>query len=166
MSTWWTLTPSPVDDLLLTTDGKALTRVFFSPHKGIATSERLGAEWVRDDGHPVLAAAVEQLGQYFAGERRVFELPLEASGSGFQQRVWLALREIPFGETRSYGDIAARLGLGPSASRAVGLANGANPLSIVVPCHRVIGANGALTGFGGGLERKRFLLDLESDLLF
>ena len=84
----------------------------------------------------------------------------------FQHRVWTALRTVPYGQTVSYGDIARRLDLGPGASRAVGLANGANPLSIVVPCHRVIGADGSLTGYGGGLERKRFLLDLESDQLF
>jgi methylated-DNA-[protein]-cysteine S-methyltransferase len=166
MSTSWTLVPSPVDDLLLTTDGDSLTRVYFSPHKGIGTYERLGEQWQRESSHPVLVAAAQQLGEYFAGERHAFDLPLAASGTEFQQRVWTALRTIPFGQTRSYGEIAKQLGLGPSTSRAVGLANGANPLSIVVPCHRVIGANGALTGFGGGLERKRFLLDLEADRLF
>ena len=166
MSTWWTLLPSPVDDLLLTTDGQSLTRVYFSPHKGISSAE-LVEGWHRDDSHPVLVAAGQQLGEYFARERRTFDLPVAATGTPFQQRVWAALREIPYGETSTYGRIAALLGLGPNASRAVGLANGANPVSVVVPCHRVIGASGALTGFGGGLERKRFLLDLESDgLLF
>jgi len=161
----WTLVPSPVDDLLLTTDGDALTGIYFSPHKGIATSVRTeGTE--PDDDHPVLASVREQLGEYLAGERCVFDLPLEPAGTAFQQRVWGALREIPWGRTRSYGDIAEGLGLPLSASRAVGLANGANPISIVVPCHRVIGADGSLTGFGGGIERKRFLLDLEADLLF
>jgi methylated-DNA-[protein]-cysteine S-methyltransferase len=114
----------------------------------------------------VLEQASNQLSEYFAGERKMFDLPLAPKGTAFQLKVWLALRRIPYGETRSYGEIAAELGLAPTASRAVGLANGANPLPIVVPCHRVIGANGALTGFGGGLERKRFLLDLESQLLF
>ena len=165
-TTRWTMLPSPVDELLLTSDGEALTRVFFSPHKGIETADRLGEQWQRDDAHPVLVAAAQQLGEYFAGERRVFDVPLAPTGTAFQLRVWMALRGIPYGETRSYGDIAAELGLGPQVSRAVGLANGANPISIVVPCHRVIGADGSLTGFGGGLARKRFLLDLESDLLF
>lgn len=159
----WTIVDSPVDPLLLTTDGEALTTVWFSPHKGVARRE---ADNLRDDDHPVLTAARAQLGEYFAGARRAFELPLGPQGTDFQRSVWLRLREIPYGETRSYGAIAAELGLPPGASRAVGLANGANPLSIVVPCHRVIGADGSLTGFGGGLARKRFLLDLESDLLF
>lgn len=167
MSTWWALVPSPVDDLLLTTDGEALTRVYFSPHKGIASGDLVGGAWHRDDAHPVLVRAAEQLGEYFAGERRAFELPQQAAGTPFQQRVWAQLRKIPYGQTSTYGEVAAHLGLGPRASRAVGLANGANPLPVVVPCHRVVGASGALTGFGGGLERKRFLLDLESDgLLF
>ncbi|HEX5532395.1 MAG TPA: methylated-DNA--[protein]-cysteine S-methyltransferase [Actinomycetales bacterium] len=166
MTTWWTLLPSPVDDLLLTTDGSALTGVFFSPHKGIGLNDRLGNEWVRDDDHSVLRNTAGQLQQYFARERKEFELELAPPGTGFQRRVWDALCAIPFGETRSYGEIAAQLGLPPGASRAVGLANGANPISIVVPCHRVIGTSGALTGYGGGLERKRFLLDLEADLLF
>ena len=156
----WALVASPVDDLLLTTDGEALTGVYFSPHKGIATSVRAG-ESDPDDDHPVLVEARGQLGEYFAGERRVFDLPLAPTGTDFQLRVWGALREIAWGETRSYGDIADRLGLPLSASRAVGHANGANPISIVVPCHRVIGADGSLTGFGGGIERKRFLLALE-----
>lgn len=161
-TTWWSLLPSPIDDLLLTTDGHALTRVYFSPQTGIQNREG----WYHDETHPVLEQAGNQLSEYFAGERQVFDLPLAPTGTAFQQRVWIALRRIPHGETRSYRDIAAELGLSPAASRAVGLANGANPLPIVVPCHRVIGANGALTGFGGGLERKRFLLDLESQLLF
>ncbi len=159
----WTIVESPVDALLLTTDGHALTGVWFSPHKGV---ERVEPERTRDDGHPVLAAAREQLAEYFAGDRRTFDLPLAPRGTAFQQAVWMRLRGIPYGTTRSYGQVAEELGLPPGASRAVGLANGANPLSVVVPCHRVVGADGSLTGFGGGLERKRFLLDLESDLLF
>jgi methylated-DNA-[protein]-cysteine S-methyltransferase len=112
--------------------------------------------------HPVLVEAERQLGEYFAGRRRVFDLPLAARGSEFQQRVWQALREIPFGETRSYGQIAERIGQ-PTAVRAVGAANGRNPLSIIAPCHRVIGANGDLTGFAGGIETKRFLLAFEKE---
>ncbi|MDV3127957.1 methylated-DNA--[protein]-cysteine S-methyltransferase [Mycobacterium sp. 21AC1] len=104
--------------------------------------------------------AVEQLAEYFAGERTVFELELEMVGTPFQRRVWTALQSIPYGETCTYGDIAREIG-SPGAFRAVGLANGHNPIGIIVPCHRVIGSNGSLTGYGGGLERKRALLDLE-----
>jgi methylated-DNA-[protein]-cysteine S-methyltransferase len=104
--------------------------------------------------------AVEQLAEYFAGERTVFELELHMVGTAFQRRVWTALQSIPYGETCTYGDIAREIG-SPGAFRAVGLANGHNPIGIVVPCHRVIGANGSLTGYGGGLDRKRALLDLE-----
>src|SRR3954452_11250975 len=109
---------------------------------------------------PVLAGAVEQLRGYFAGERTSFELPLETHGNAFEERVWAALREIPYGETASYGEIARRIGA-PGAARAVGLPTGRTPLPIVVPCPRVIGANGKLVGFGGGLPMKRALLDLE-----
>ena len=104
--------------------------------------------------------AVEQLAEYFAGERTVFDLELHMVGTAFQRRVWTALQSIPYGETCTYGDIAREIG-SPGAFRAVGLANGHNPIGIVVPCHRVIGANGSLTGYGGGLERKRALLELE-----
>jgi len=102
-----------------------------------------------------------QLGEYFAGTREAFDLPLAPVGSPFQLAVWAQLRAIPYGETRTYGELAVRLGQ-PTAARAVGLANGDNPISVIVPCHRVIGADGSLTGFGGGLERKRILLDLEA----
>ncbi|MEZ2345691.1 methylated-DNA--[protein]-cysteine S-methyltransferase [Terriglobus sp. RCC_193] len=113
-----------------------------------------------DDAHSVLRKAVAQLEEYFAGRRMVFDLPLEVRGTAFQKLVWEQLLAIPYGKTRSYGEIATRLGK-PAASRAVGAANGRNPLSIVVPCHRVIGTSGALTGFAGGLEAKRILLELE-----
>jgi len=106
------------------------------------------------------AEAARQLEAYFAGELRHFELPVQLDGTEFQRRVWSALVEIPYGETRSYGEIAAAIGR-PGASRAVGLANGRNPIGIVVPCHRVVGADGSLTGYGGGLDRKRWLLELE-----
>jgi methylated-DNA-[protein]-cysteine S-methyltransferase len=155
----WTVVSSPVDELLLMADDDGLTGCFFSPHKGVHVTR----EGERDDAHPVLAAAREQLAEYFAGDRTTFDLPLAARGTPFKQRVWAALREIPYGETESYGGIAARLGLAPGASRAVGLANGSNPISIIVPCHRVIGADGSLTGFGGGIERKRYLLHHERD---
>jgi methylated-DNA-[protein]-cysteine S-methyltransferase len=110
--------------------------------------------------HPILAATERQLAEYFAGARRTFDVPLDFRGPEFQQSVWRALLTIPFGETRSYGQIARQIGQ-PTASRAVGAANGRNPISIIAPCHRVVGANGALTGFAGGLEAKRLLLDLE-----
>jgi methylated-DNA-[protein]-cysteine S-methyltransferase len=114
--------------------------------------------WERDD--TAFPDAVEQLEAYFAGERREFDVELELVGTNFQRRVWEALLTIPYGETRSYGQIADEIG-SPGASRAVGLANGHNPIGIIVPCHRVIGANGSLTGYGGGLDRKRALLELE-----
>ncbi|EID11685.1 methylated-DNA--protein-cysteine methyltransferase [Mycolicibacterium phlei RIVM601174] len=114
--------------------------------------------WIPDER--AFPEAVEQLEAYFAGELSEFDLELELVGTDFQRRVWAALLTIPYGETRSYGEIARQIGA-PGASRAVGLANGHNPISIIVPCHRVIGANGSLTGYGGGLERKRLLLDME-----
>ncbi len=114
-----------------------------------------------DAGYPVLMEAERQLTEYFAGQRQSFELPLDMRGTPFQKQVWEALLAIPFGETRTYGEIARRLGK-PEATRAVGAANGRNPLSIVAPCHRVIGSSGKLTGFAGGLEAKAHLLHLES----
>jgi len=111
----------------------------------------------------VLAAAARQLAEYFAGERRAFDLPLALQGTGFQQRAWRALLVIPYGETRSYGEQARAIGR-PAAARAVGAANGKNPIAIIVPCHRVIGASGALVGYGGGRDAKRWLLDHESGI--
>ena len=116
---------------------------------------------IRDDGHAILLATEKQLGEYFAGTRRAFELPLDFNGSDFQKSVWQALLQIPYGETRSYGQIARQIHR-PKACRAVGAANSKNPISIVAACHRVIGASGALTGFAGGIATKVFLLDLES----
>jgi len=121
---------------------------------------RLGKR-AEDADHPVLLQAERELGEYFAGERTAFGLPLDPVGTDFQSRVWGALLAIPYGETRSYGNLAKQIGA-PKASRAVGAANGRNPLSIVVPCHRAIGSNGALTGFAGGLAAKRYLLSLEA----
>ena len=121
---------------------------------------------IRTEGRsPVLAQAVRQLEAYFEGELLTFDLPLELSGTDFQRRCWLALGSIPYGQTVSYGEQARRLGLGSDAARAVGAANGRNPLPIVLPCHRVIGTDGSLTGFGGGLRVKRFLLEHEGALL-
>lgn len=113
----------------------------------------------------VLDEAAAQLDAYFAGELTAFDLPLDLDGTEFQRRCWLALATIPYGQTVSYGEQARRLGLGPDAARAVGAANGQNPLPLVLPCHRVIGADGSLTGFGGGLHLKRFLLEHEGALL-
>jgi methylated-DNA-[protein]-cysteine S-methyltransferase len=115
---------------------------------------------------PLLDLAESQLTEYFAGERTDFDLPLASDGSEFQKKVWSELGRIPYGETASYGEIARRLGYEPGISRAVGAANGANPIPIVVPCHRVVGSDGSLTGYAGGIERKRTLLDLERPGLF
>jgi methylated-DNA-[protein]-cysteine S-methyltransferase len=124
-----------------------------------------GARMRPEGRSAVLAEAERQLDAYFAGELVDFDLPLELDGTEFQQRCWLALASIPYGQTVSYGEQARRLGLGPDSARAVGAANGQNPLPIVLPCHRVIGANGSLTGFGGGLHVKRYLLEHEGALL-
>jgi methylated-DNA-[protein]-cysteine S-methyltransferase len=152
----YTTTDSPIGDLLLVGDERALRGLHMTPHPAPRPDWRSASE--------PFAAAREQLAEYFAGERREFALPIELDGTPFQQRVWEALRTIPYGETRSYGQIAHQIGR-PDRARAVGTANGSNPVSIVVPCHRVIGADGSLTGYGGGLDRKRYLLDLESGVL-
>ena len=154
---YYTRCDSPVGTLLLTANDKALTGIHFS---GGRRAQVVGADWKERPGHPVLRKAVRQLGEYFAGKRKTFDLPLAPEGTPFQRDVWKALRAIPYGKTQSYGDIARRIGR-PKAVRAVGAANGANPISIVVPCHRVIGADGSLTGYGGGLPRKKKLLTLE-----
>jgi methylated-DNA-[protein]-cysteine S-methyltransferase len=120
----------------------------------------LGSDWIQNATIDPLPAAARQLQAYFAGKRHEFDLPLRMEGTEFQQRVWQELRRIPFGETRSYGQLAKRLN-NPNGSRAVGLANGRNPIAIIVPCHRVIGADGSLTGFGGGIDRKEWLLSHE-----
>jgi methylated-DNA-[protein]-cysteine S-methyltransferase len=155
VTSYFTQLPSPIGVLTLTGDGDALSGVYMEHHRH-APPVPAGAV---EDRAP-LAEACRQLDEYFAGERRAFDLTLRAPGSDFQRAVWDELTRIPYGETTSYGQLARRLGR-PDASRAVGLANGRNPISIVVPCHRVIGASGKLTGYGGGLDRKRFLLDLE-----
>jgi methylated-DNA-[protein]-cysteine S-methyltransferase len=159
----WSVHRGPLGEMLLIGDTRALTGLYFDPHRGTRGPwERCRADGRRDDADPVLAEADRQLSEYFDRGRTDFDLPLAAAGSAFQHRVWDALRRIPFGTTVSYGSIAAELGLPPGGSRAVGLANGSNPIAVVVPCHRVIGADGSLTGYAGGLERKRHLLDLES----
>lgn len=121
----------------------------------------LPAGVVEDPDHPVVAAASAQLREYFTGERIAFDLPLDLVGTDFQQAVWRSLATIPYGETATYGEQADRLGR-PTAARAVGSANGKNPVSIVLPCHRVVGADGSMTGFAGGIDTKRFLIDHEA----
>jgi methylated-DNA-[protein]-cysteine S-methyltransferase len=145
---------SPIGPLALAGRGKVLTNLRMVDQ----TYEPDRTNWVPDDR--AFRDAVEQLEEYFAGERTDFQLELSLAGSEFQRRVWQALLTIPYGETRSYGEIAEQIGAS-GAARAVGLANGRNPIAIIVPCHRVIGASGSLTGYGGGLERKQSLLELE-----
>ena len=144
---------SPIGRLLLTSDGTALTGL----HMEVSRKAQSTEGWKEDPMLAPLSATLQQLAEYFAGTRRNFDLPLRPQGTVFQQRVWRELIEIPYGQTWSYGELAKRID-NPSASRAVGLANGRNPISILVPCHRVIGADGSLTGYGGGLERKQWLL--------
>jgi methylated-DNA-[protein]-cysteine S-methyltransferase len=145
---------SPIGPLTLAGEGSVLPNLRMVDQ----TYEPDRADWMLDDR--AFPDAVAQLEAYFAGELQEFDLRLEMTGTTFQRTVWNALRTIPYGETRSYGEIAEQIG-SPNAFRAVGLANGHNPIAVIVPCHRVIGANGSLTGFGGGLERKSALLDLE-----
>lgn len=147
---------SPIGPLTLVGDDDALTELHLP--NSTRTPERTPSE---DRLPKPIAAAVEQLAQYFAGDRTEFDLPLAPTGTEFQVTVWSALQEIPYGETISYGELASRIG-NPKASRAVGLANGRNPIAIIIPCHRVIGADGSLTGYGGGLPTKVKLLELES----
>ncbi|MCK6523688.1 methylated-DNA--[protein]-cysteine S-methyltransferase [Myxococcota bacterium] len=151
----WTTVPSPLGPLRLIAQGEALVALGMDPpaEPPPGAEERLA--------HPVLAAAAAQLQEYFAGTRRAFELPLAPQGTEFQRRVWAALQEIPYGETITYGALSRALG-DPLATRAVGLANGRNPIGLIIPCHRVIGQRGALTGYAGGVARKRWLLDHES----
>lgn len=154
---YFTFFQSPVGPLQLLSDGARLTGLFMNQHAHFAPSEA----WVEDNAIPPFADARRQLEEYFAGRLREFDLPLSPAGTPFQMRVWEELRRIPYGQTISYGELARRIG-SAAASRAVGLANGRNPISIIIPCHRVIGASGKLTGYGGGMERKQFLLALES----
>lgn len=146
---------SPLGELLIVGDGVHVTRLYLPNHKGAA---RPDASWRR--AAAPFDQARQELAEYFAGDRQTFDVPLRAAGTMFQQRVWQELVRIPFGSTISYAELARRVGQ-PTASRAVGNANGRNPISIMVPCHRVIGADGRLTGYAGGLANKRWLLDWE-----
>jgi methylated-DNA-[protein]-cysteine S-methyltransferase len=173
----WTLLDSPAGPIRVIGDGEAVTAVEFtaeppadaSPRSSMRlaadrSAGRLAGERADDD--PVLAEAARQLEAYFARELKDFDLPLAPEGTPFQQRVWAELRRIGYGETATYGELAARLGMNRGAARAVGAANGRNPIGIVIPCHRVIGTNGSLSGYAGGVERKQLLLQLEQEALF
>ncbi|MEA2236394.1 MAG: methylated-DNA-[protein]-cysteine S-methyltransferase [Thermoanaerobaculia bacterium] len=148
----YTYADTPIGAILIAGDGNAIVETYFAGAKP-------KPDWIRDD--EALREAADQLHAYFAGERCTFDLPLAPRGTDFQQSVWSALQQIPYGETTTYSTIAERIGR-PAAVRAVGAANGANPIPIVIPCHRVIGANGSMTGFGGGIDVKKQLLALES----
>ncbi|WP_435885842.1 methylated-DNA--[protein]-cysteine S-methyltransferase [Streptomyces lydicus] len=156
---------TPMGALTLVAAGDALTGLYMTDQRHRPPQESFGAP--AGPAEEPFAETIAQLRAYFRGELTTFDLPLALRGTPFQRRVWAALRTIPYGRTMSYGELAARLGV-PSAARAVGLANGRNPVGIIVPCHRVVGANGSLTGYGGGLDRKRRLLAFErtEDTLF
>lgn len=161
----WTSTDSPVGRLRIVANLSAVTAIEFVDGQR-SPADGMGPDATRDDSDPLLAETVRQLAAYFAREVKEFDVPVEPRGTPFQQRVWEQLKGISYGETTSYGIVATRLGMQVGASRAVGLANGRNPIPIVIPCHRVVGANGTLTGYAGGLERKQILLELEQDALF
>ena len=156
---FYTFTDSPIGQLLLVGDGTTLRALYMHD---APNPVMVSVDWARSEAP--FADVVTQLGEYFDGSRVDFDVRLAPDGTAFQRTVWRALQEIPYGATISYGELARRIGA-PNASRAVGLANGRNPISIIVPCHRVIGANGTLTGYGGGLDRKRHLLSLEASVL-
>jgi methylated-DNA-[protein]-cysteine S-methyltransferase len=155
----YTVLDSPVGSLILTSNGEGINGLFMEKYKG---GPKPIDDWIRDDA--LFREAIDQLKAYFAGKLTEFDLPLATGGAPFQQRVWTELRKIPYGSTVSYGELARRID-SPKASRAVGAANGSNPISIIIPCHRVIGSNGKLTGYGGGIERKKFLLEFEAQTL-
>jgi len=171
----WTLTDTPIGPLRIVAEDGAISAIDFLGELPVTSARASTAHHAarverpveeRSDDDPVLASAVEQLARYFDGELVDFDLPLAPRGTPFQLRVWAQLQEIGYGATASYGEIARALGLTGHGARAVGLANGRNPIPVVVPCHRVVGADGSLTGYGGGVDRKRLLLDLERGSLF
>jgi methylated-DNA-[protein]-cysteine S-methyltransferase len=157
----WQLVDSPLGPLLLTSDGQAVTYLFLDGPGALEALPELDSGARSGPPGEVLSRAAIQLEEYFSGRRTSFHLPLKPTGTPFQLRVWKAMEAIPFGETASYGAVARDIGR-PTAVRAVGGACGRNPLPIFLPCHRVIGSDGSLTGFGGGLKRKVFLLELEA----
>ncbi|EPR4994141.1 methylated-DNA--[protein]-cysteine S-methyltransferase [Vibrio navarrensis] len=154
---YYTIAPSPLGEMTLQANDEGILGIWFTTQT--TRPDDLGQE---DANHPVLGLALTQLNEYFLGKRTQFDLPIAAKGTAFQMQVWQALTTIPYGETWSYQELANAIG-NPKAVRAVGLANGKNPVSIVVPCHRVIGKNGKLTGYAGGIERKQWLLERESN---
>jgi methylated-DNA-[protein]-cysteine S-methyltransferase len=160
MTRRYAMVPSPLGEILLTFDSEALTGLYFVGQKDQPT---IGADWQRDDRDPIALRVAAQLQRYFGGGAASFDVPLRLEGTDFQRRVWAALLAIPAGRTLCYGDVAKRVGAA-AAARAVGAAIGRNPVSIIVPCHRVIGRDGRLTGYAGGLPRKQHLLRLEGVL--
>jgi methylated-DNA-[protein]-cysteine S-methyltransferase len=154
---YFTVYESPIQTLRLVSDGRSLIGLYMMSEKHLLRPQ---SDWIEDESVAPFPETKHQLTDYFAGTLTEFDLPLQMQGTMFQQRVWAALETIPYGITISYGELAQQIGQ-PNASRAVGLANGRNPVSIVVPCHRVIGASGKLTGYGGGIERKQWLLNHE-----
>jgi methylated-DNA-[protein]-cysteine S-methyltransferase len=154
---YFTTYASPIQELKLLSDGRSLIGLYMMSEKHVLQRQ---SDWVEDDSVAPFPETKRQLDEYFTGELTEFDLPIQLRGTDFQQRVWEVLKTIPYGVTMSYGELAKQLNQ-PNASRAVGLANGKNPVSIVVPCHRVIGVNGKLTGYGGGVERKQWLLSHE-----
>lgn len=158
---YFTVYESPIQTLRLVSDGRSLIGLYMMSEKHLQTPQRDGIE---DESVAPFPETKQQLTAYFAGTLTAFDLPIQMQGTVFQQRVWESLKTIPYGATMSYGELAQQIRQ-PKASRAVGLANGRNPVSIVVPCHRVIGANGKLTGYGGGIERKQWLLNHERLIL-
>lgn len=161
MSHYHTIMRTPVGLLTLVANDHALSAVLWEDDAPTRVTIDMG---LRAQDHPLLMETEKQLGEYFSGQRKIFSLPLHFRGTDFQQQVWQSLLSIPHGETRSYAQVAAQIG-NPKSVRAVGAANGRNPISIIAPCHRVIGSSGKLTGFAGGLEAKAFLLQLESPAL-
>ncbi len=157
MSTWYELHDSPVGELLLACNASAITQLHIASGKYVP---RIEPAWVRDGDRPLLVRLRRELDAYFAGTLRKFSVAIDPQGTEFQRRAWAALMAIPFGETRTYARQAQAIGR-PAAVRAIGAANGRNPIAIVVPCHRVVGADGSLTGYAGGLGAKEFLLRLE-----
>jgi len=151
---------SPLGPMFATAEERGITHIEFV---GAKYAPAARADWVEDPDAPDLAACGTQLAEYFAGKRTEFDLPLAPQGSEFQQRVWREIARVPYGKTISYGELAARAGV-PGQARAAGAATGRNPVSLVIPCHRIVGSDGSLTGYAGGLERKRELLELEGVL--
>lgn len=155
----YSIVKSPIGDLMLVADSAALTGVYFAGCDHIPAAS---SRWTGDGHHPVLEQTAEQLREYFSGKRKDFSLPLRLAGTEFQERVWREIARIPYGQTITYSDLAKRAGA-PRAIRAAGTTTGRNPVSIIIPCHRVVGKNGAMCGFAGGLKRKQYLLALEKD---